>query len=151
MITVTSLVSPTMIAKIRQGLSYAIQGNGHKMGGHGSRVYVANRKGHNILRIDWKGQGKFIAYGGADWGQTDVTEIVKEALQRGCSASRVKPRVLRCDTVQSEKNVQMARDYIESNPSLKARLAELARLAGITTAKVAIVGLCLSNLSGGFI
>lgn len=146
MITVTSLVNPVMIAKIRQGLHHAIKCEGHKMGGHGNRVYIQNRKGHNILRIDWKGQGKYIAYGGADWGQTDVTEIVKEALQRGCSSNRVKPR-----TLDSEKNVQMARAFIESNPDLKARLAQLAKLAGIGASKVAIIGLCLSNLSGGFI
>lgn len=88
MITVTSLAHPTMIAKIRQGLKLAALGKGHEMGGHSNRVYIARklRKGetvpHNIMRIDWKGNGEFIAYGGADWGQTDVTEIVKEALQR---------------------------------------------------------------------
>lgn len=81
MITITSLPHPTMIAKIREGLKLAALGNGHKMGGHGHRVYIPNRKGHNILRIDWKGQGKFVAYGGCDWGQTDVTEIVTEALR----------------------------------------------------------------------
>ncbi|QXV71828.1 hypothetical protein psageK4_174 [Pseudomonas phage psageK4] len=157
MITVTSLVNPVMIAKIRQGLHHAIKCEGHKMGGHGNRVYIQNRKGHNILRIDWKGQGKYIAYGGADWGQTDVTEIVKEALQRGCSSNRIKPRLLTCTDgykathPTTEKNVQMARAFIESNPDLKARLAQLAKLAGIGASKMAIIGLCLSNLSGGFI
>lgn len=82
MINITSLVHPVMIAKIQQGLKLAALGQGDKMGGHGNRVYIQNRKGRNILRIDWKGEGQFIAYGGADWGQTDVTEIVKEALQR---------------------------------------------------------------------
>lgn len=94
MITITSLTHPAMIAKIRQGLTIAAQGKGHDMGGHNNRVYIANRKGHNIMRIDWLGNGKFVAYGGADWGRTEVTEIVKEALQRGCSSNRVKPRKL---------------------------------------------------------
>lgn len=97
MITVTSLVHPSMIIKIRNGLRYAALGQGHMMNGHGNRVYIANRKGHNILRIDWKGQGKFVAYGGVQWGQTEVTEIVKEAIKRGCSANRVKPQILDCD------------------------------------------------------
>lgn len=90
-VTVTSLVHPTMIAKIRLGLRYAALNHGDKMNGHGRRVYIANAKGHNILRIDWKGQGKFIAYGRES---KDVTEMVKEAIQRGCSANRVKPREL---------------------------------------------------------
>lgn len=94
MITVTSLVHPTMIVKIRQGLKYAALGQGHMMGGHGNRVYIANSKGHNILRIDWKGSGKFVAYGGTQWGKTEVTDIVKAAVQRGCSVNRVKPRDL---------------------------------------------------------
>jgi hypothetical protein len=94
MITVTSLTHPTMIAKIRKGITCAAKGKGDEMGGHGSRVYIQNSKGHNIMRIDWKGNGKFVAYGGADWGRTEVTDIVKEALQRGCSANRVKPRDL---------------------------------------------------------
>lgn len=94
MITVTSLTHPTMIVKIRQGLKLAALGKGHEMGGHGNRVYIQNRKGQNIMRIDWKGDGKFVAYGGYDWGRTEVTDIVKEALQRGCSSNRVKPRNL---------------------------------------------------------
>lgn len=88
-VTVTSLVHPTMIKKIRLGLRYAALNQGHKMNGHNNRVYVANSKGHNILRIDWKGSGKFIAYGRES---KDVTEMVKQAIQRGCSANRVPPR-----------------------------------------------------------
>lgn len=82
MITITSLTHPTMIAKIRAGLRCAALKRGHEMGGHANRVYIANRKGHNILRINWLGNGNFVAYGGADWGQTDVTKIVKQALKR---------------------------------------------------------------------
>lgn len=129
MITITSLVHPTMIVKIREGLKHAALGNGHKMGGHGNRVYIANRKGHNIMRIDWKGQGKFVAYGGADWGRTEVTEIVKAAIQRGCSANRVKPRQFDCD-----KPSEAAKAQVASSPSLKARLIKLAAMAGIVLA-----------------
>lgn len=84
MITITSLTHPTMIAKVRAALKDAAMGKGHLHGGHANRVYVQNRKGHNILRIDYKGaaNGGFIAYGGADWGQTVVTDIVKAALVR---------------------------------------------------------------------
>lgn len=84
MITITSLTHPTMIAKVRAALKDAAMGKGHLHGGHANRVYVQNRKGHNILRIDYKGaaNGGFVAYGGADWGQTVVTDIVKAALVR---------------------------------------------------------------------
>jgi hypothetical protein len=34
------------------------------------------------MRIDYKGNGQFVAYGGADWGLTEVTEVVKAALRR---------------------------------------------------------------------
>lgn len=91
MLNITSLLHPAMIAKIRLGLKLAALNKGHEMGGHANRVYIANRKGHNIMRIDWHGRkstkGPFIAYGGADWGRTDITDIVKEALRR----ANVKP------------------------------------------------------------
>lgn len=130
MITVTSLVHPTMIAKIRQGLHHAIKSEGHKMAGHGNRVYIKNSKGHAIMRIDWKGQGKFVAYGGAGWGQTEVTEIVKEALARGCSSNRVKPRTLDIPQTPSTQ----AKAFVSGNASLKKRLAQLATLSGISLA-----------------
>jgi hypothetical protein len=139
MITVTSLVHPSMIIKIRKGLYLAAMGKGHEMGGHGNRVYIQNRKGHNIMRIDWKGQGKFVVYGGADWGQTDVTEIVKEAVQRGCSADRVKPRALlviesEVSQMQLEHSVTanpQAVTFVMKSPSLQARLARLVSLLAL--------------------
>ncbi|WOZ57581.1 hypothetical protein [Pseudomonas phage vB_PseuGesM_254] len=84
MITITSLTHPTIIAKIRLALKDAAMSKGHLHGGHANRVYVKNRKGHNILRIDYKGaaKGGFVAYGGADWGQTVVTDVIKAALVR---------------------------------------------------------------------
>lgn len=119
-VTVTSLVHPTMIKKIREGLKYAALNQGHKMNGHRNRVYIANAKGHNILRIDWKGQGKFIAYGRES---KDVTDMVKEAIQRGCSANRVPPR-------PSPETIA----FVKSNPSLQQRLGKLATLAGMSLA-----------------
>jgi hypothetical protein len=116
-VTVTSLVHPTMIAKIRLGLRYAALNQGDKMNGHGRRVYIANAKGHNILRIDWKGQGKFIAYGRES---KDVTEMVKEAIQRGCSV----PRQL--------DNPSLRTDGYKV--SLGERLGKLATLAGMSLA-----------------
>lgn len=116
-VTVTSLVHPTMIAKIRLGLRYAALNQGDKMNGHGRRVYIANAKGHNILRIDWKGQGKFIAYGHQS---KDVTEMVKEAIQRGCSV----PRQL--------DNPSLRTDGYKV--SLSERLGKLATLTGMSLA-----------------
>lgn len=103
MLNITSLLHPVMIAKIRKGITLAAQGKGHEMGGHANRVYIANRKGHNIMRIDWLGNNKFIAYGGADWGRTEITDIVQSALQRGCSSDRVKPRQLSCDHLMTRE------------------------------------------------
>lgn len=128
-VTVTSLVHPTMIKKIREGLKYAALNQGHKMNGHRNRVYIANAKGHNILRIDWKGQGKFIAYGRES---KDVTDMVKEAIQRGCSANRVPPRKFDCDLPSPE-----AIAFVKSNPSLQERLGKLATLAGMSLAVTA--------------
>lgn len=132
MITVTSLVHPTMIQKIRDGLRHAALGNGHLMGGHGNRVYIANAKGHNIMRLDWKGNGKYVVYGGAGWGQTEVTDIVKQAVQRGCSSARIAPRAS-C----IEPSTQ-AKAFVAGNPSLKARLLKLAALAGIVLTSTAV-------------
>jgi hypothetical protein len=78
MITRTSLIHPAMVKKIRAGMAFALQGNGHKMNGHNKRVYIANRKGHNILRIDWiGGKAGYRVYG--DQGR-DVTSMVRNAL-----------------------------------------------------------------------
>lgn len=77
-IITTSLIHPTMIAKIRKALYYAKKNQGHMMNGHGNRCYIANAKGHNIMRLNWVGgrQG-YIVYG-AD--SRDITRIVRAAL-----------------------------------------------------------------------
>lgn len=77
-IITTSLIHPTMVAKIRKGLKLAALCDGHKMGGHANRVYIPNRKGHNIMRLNWVGgrQG-YIVYGAES---RDITRIVRAAL-----------------------------------------------------------------------
>lgn len=79
MITITSLTHPTMIAKIRKGTYYAQKQQGHKMNGHGNRVYIENSKGRNIMRLNWVGgrQG-YIVYGSES---KDITSTVKKALR----------------------------------------------------------------------
>lgn len=79
MITMTSLTHPTMIAKIREGLKLAAIGKGELMNGHGNRVYIQDRNGHNIMRINWlKKEKTFIAYGD---NSRIITETVKHALK----------------------------------------------------------------------
>jgi len=77
-LTITSLIHPTMIKKIRAAMYYAHKGQGHKMNGHNKRVYIQNAKGHNIMRLDWIGgpQGYIV------WGSEsrNITKIVKSAL-----------------------------------------------------------------------
>ena len=79
MITKTSLTHPTMIAKIRKGLKLAALGKGHLMNGHDNRVYIEDKHGRNIMRINWlKDQKTFIAYGEES---RIITETVKQALK----------------------------------------------------------------------
>jgi hypothetical protein len=69
-----------MIAKISKALYLARNGRGHEMNGHGSRCYIQNAKGHNIMRLSWVEQCQdFIVYGA---GSRDITATVKEALAR---------------------------------------------------------------------
>ena len=77
-ITRTSLIHPATIAKIRRAMYYAHKGQGHKMNGHGNRCYIANAKGHTIMRLNWIGgrQG-YIVYGAES---RDITSIVRNAL-----------------------------------------------------------------------
>lgn len=92
MITVTSICNPAMARKIRTALRGAALGHGDQFDGHGNRAYVKNRHGRNILRLDWKPAIKtFVAYGGCDWGQTEVTDVVKSALRK---ASAMKAGVI---------------------------------------------------------
>jgi hypothetical protein len=83
MISYTSLMHPTMIAKIRQGIKYAALGQGHMMNGHDSRVYIQDRHGRNIMRINWlkvpdANGNKIIVYGD---NSRIITATVIKALQ----------------------------------------------------------------------
>ena len=62
MITSTSLNNPVMLAKVRRAMLLARMGYGHLMGGHGHRCYIQNRKGNNVLRLDFR-NGEYIIYG----------------------------------------------------------------------------------------
>ena len=94
MITRTSLTHPTMIAKIRKGLYYAHKAQGHLMNGHGKRVYIQNRHGHNIMRLDWVGGRE----GYVVWGSEsrNITPMIREALKRmrGFDVPAVMPKPL---------------------------------------------------------
>lgn len=79
MLTTTSLTHPTMVAKIRQGLKLAALGKGDLMNGHGNRVYIQDRFGRNMIRINWlKKEKTFIAYGSES---RIITETIKDALR----------------------------------------------------------------------
>jgi hypothetical protein len=108
-VTVTSLIHPTMIAKIRKAMYYAEKGQGHKMEGHGTRCYIQNAQGRNIMRLNWIGgrQG-FIVYGQES---KDITATVKAALH--------------CVKVRD-----MATCY-GATPDLSSRLGRIAALAGM--------------------
>ncbi|ALJ97612.1 hypothetical protein S2_154 [Pseudomonas phage vB_PaeM_SCUT-S2] len=48
--------------KIDLALELAATGRGDLMNGHGSTCYIANKAGHNILRISYH-NSRFVAYG----------------------------------------------------------------------------------------
>lgn len=80
MLTITSVMHPAFIRKIRAAMYYASKGQGHMMEGHGKRCYIQNRHGCNIMRLDWVG-GK---QGYVVWGEEsrNITPMIREALQR---------------------------------------------------------------------
>lgn len=79
MITKTSLTHPTMVAKIRDGLKLAALGKGSLMNGHDNRVYIQDKNGRNVIRINWLKDAKtFVAYGSES---RIITETVKQALK----------------------------------------------------------------------
>lgn len=86
MFTVTSFTHPTMLAKIREAIRLAVVGEGEKMNGHGHRCYVANGKGHNMLRVDYRNKEVVILAGctaasGRRGASKDVTLLVKAAFK----------------------------------------------------------------------
>jgi len=85
MITKTSLSHPTMIAKIRLGMRLAALGKGDQMNGHGTRVYVANAKGHNIMRIDWHKRTKAFVFYGSE--SRRIEPMIREAFRLSRNAN----------------------------------------------------------------
>lgn len=129
-VTRTSLIHPTMIAKIRRGMYYAQKGMGHLMNGHNNRVYIENTKGRNIMRLDWVGgrQG-YIVYGQES---VNITRTVRNALASVVARELLDP----LPTVPS----QAAKDFVKSRPDIAAKLATVAKLAGISTLGVLMTG-----------
>lgn len=82
MFTVTSFMHPTMLAKIRAAIAFAVKGEGEKMGGHANHCYVPNGKGRNVLRVRWFAESKeveVLAGCTSNGGSKDVTALVKAA------------------------------------------------------------------------
>lgn len=80
MFTTTSFTHPTMLAKIRAAIRFAVMGQGEKMGGHEHRCYVPNGKGHNVMRVDYRNKEVVILAGCTKAsGSKDVTALVKAA------------------------------------------------------------------------
>ncbi|AMR57892.1 hypothetical protein vB_PsyM_KIL4_0168 [Pseudomonas phage vB_PsyM_KIL4] len=137
-ITITSLTHPTMIAKIRKGMYYAHKGQGHMMNGHGTRVYIENAKGHNVMRLDWVGgrQG-YIVYGQES---RDITATVKRALHR--------------DVQRAMHNV-ISFERCFGKPAGSPRLIRIAALAalsaGLTGCQSSGVVTAVCSLVGGLI
>lgn len=77
-LTLTSLIHPTMIKKIRKAMYFAQKCQGHMMNGHNKRCYIQNAKGHNIMRLDWiGGREGYIVYGSES---RNITKMVRNAL-----------------------------------------------------------------------
>lgn len=82
MFTVTSFTHPTMLAKVRAAIRFAVMGEGEKMNGHANRCYVPNGKGHNVLRVDYRNKEIVILAGCTKaFGSKDVTLLVKSAFK----------------------------------------------------------------------
>lgn len=81
---ITALAHPTIKRKIRHAVwlakleAYAKRRDGISYQGQSAgRQYVANRKGNNILRIDWFVLGGLVVYGDQS---RNITAMVAKAL-----------------------------------------------------------------------
>jgi len=73
MITTTSLKHPVIREKLMQAMDLALQGRGEEMNGHGNRCYVQNRKGRNVMRVNWiESEKDWIVYGSESRNITDA-------------------------------------------------------------------------------
>lgn len=82
MFTVTSFTHPTMLAKIRKAIRFAVLGQGDRMNGHEHHCYIANGKGRQIMRVRWFAESKeleILAGCTSNGGSKDVTEAIKGA------------------------------------------------------------------------
>lgn len=136
-VTRTSLIHPTMIAKIRKGMYYASKGQGHMMNGHGKRVYIENAQGRNIMRLDWIGgrQG-YIVYGQES---VNITRTVRNALASVVARELLNPLP---DYKPNPKQEQM------TNVLKRQRVAVVAKMAGITALGLLLTG---CTMVGGLI
>lgn len=85
-LTVSALSNPSMLARIRLGMRLAALGKGEQMGGHSHRVYVPNRHGRNVMRIDWNASTKSFVFYGNESVRIDST--IKRAFTRASVARR---------------------------------------------------------------
>ncbi len=128
-VTRTSLIHPTMIAKIRKGMYYASKGQGHMMNGHGKRVYIENAQGRNIMRLDWIGgrQG-YIVYGQES---VNITRTVRNALASVVARELLNPLP---DYKPNPKQEQM------TNVLKRQRVAVVAKMAGMSALGLLLTG-----------
>lgn len=128
-VTRTSLIHPTMIAKIRKGMYYASKEQGHMMNGHGKRVYIENAQGRNIMRLDWIGgrQG-YIVYGQES---VNITRTVRNALASVVARELLNPLP---DYKPNPKQEQM------TNVLKRQRVAVVAKMAGISALGLLLTG-----------
>lgn len=136
-VTRTSLIHPTMIAKIRKGMYYASKGQGHMMNGHGKRVYIENAQGRNIMRLDWIGgrQG-YIVYGQES---VNITRTVRNALASVVARELLNPLP---DYKPNPKQEQM------TNVLKRQRVAVVAKMAGMSALGLLLTG---CTMVGGLI
>lgn len=136
-VTRTSLIHPTMIAKIRKGMYYASKGQGHMMNGHGKRVYIENAQGRKIMRLDWIGgrQG-YIVYGQES---VNITRTVRNALASVVARELLNPLP---DYKPNPKQEQM------TNVLKRQRVAVVAKMAGMSALGLLLTG---CTMVGGLI
>lgn len=141
-LSTNNLTHPSMIAKIRAGLYHASKGQGEKMNGHGKRVYIQNKHGHNIMRLDWVGgRVGYIVYGNES---VNITRKVRSALAFAAGREMANPnlvqdsyKVAHTEMYANGKHVGYKeranpKTFGNNRSSLQSKLATVAKVAGIT-------------------
>lgn len=88
---ITALKHPTIVRKIRRAVWLAkLEAMRNHKDGHSfsrGKQYVENRKGHNIMRVDWciniNGCGELVVWGDQSRNITDMVEAVLYSEKRG--------------------------------------------------------------------